>query len=535
MYHYTPRDEHRSMRRKKRLLFLGEFLAVLSWAIFVRSWGVSKRSFWMDEASIANIVLDFPWIKLLYQTEIPLAPLFAIVTKLTGNIVSPPEIGLRLLPMICGIACVPLTYFLMRTLRIPRITALVGMTLCASSPWLVIWSRELKQYEVEAFFSVLLALLVLQLRRCTMKRQQWMLIGGIQMVCLVGPWFGFGFCFPAITLSAVLMFLPPIFGHRKVVVSTGIVALCVVVGSITLLWNLSVADQASNQGLLDYMGHWFIRPTSFRSWVRGGVYGFTSTFMLLFPFFMNKGTKVFIAVFVGGAIWLFALLGLWTWPRKSRAEMVCWTIMPWLLLLAASVAQQYPFGAVRMTVFLAPSLGLAFAMGLVRFCRKLCRLVTGQTRYGVIFAMVIVLIPILYMLNIPIRNKYWANHDFRNILSVLKEKRNDSEVVVVTLNAVQPVRFYLRGEHEDFKYVPLTCGTRPMPGYNYVELADDILKDTGHQWWLLTTSFESDITRLIFMQQGRKQGYIFKLKAEAGGRIELGRAQLFAVVKRHLQ
>ena len=74
-----------------------------------------------------------------------------------------------------------------------------------------------------------------------------------------------------------------------------------------------------------------------------------------------------------------------------------------------------------------------------------------------------------------------------------------------------------------------------MPGYNYVELADDILKDTGHQWWLLTTSFESDITRLIFMQQGRKQGYIFKLKAEAGGRIELGRAQLFAVVKRHLQ
>ena len=274
---------------------------VLTWGVFVRTWGLSERSFWRDEAAVANVVLKFSYAELLTQEEVPIAPLFAVTTKLTNSLMSPPEVGLRLVSVICGIVCLPLIYLLLRTLRIARVTSLVGMTFCSSCPWLVIWSRELKHYEVEAFFAVLLALLVFRLRRCSIKRYQRMLAVGISGVCLIGPWFGYGFVFSGVSLLAVLVLLRPVFGSRKVTVITGMAGACVLLGSIGLLWSLTISSQSSNAGLLGFMGNWFIDPASFWSWARAGIYGLTSTFKLVFPFDIGS--------------WFIDAASLWPWAE----------------------------------------------------------------------------------------------------------------------------------------------------------------------------------------------------------------------------
>ncbi|MHC4865509.1 MAG: phospholipid carrier-dependent glycosyltransferase, partial [Planctomycetota bacterium] len=219
------------MQRNGQTIFWIVFGLVLAWAGFVRAWGVWGRSFWMDEAAVASAVTDHSWRELLGQTDLPIAPMFAISTKLVGSLIVPPEVGLRLLPILFGIGCVPLTYLVMRTLRVPRVTALVGTALCASSPSLVIWSREVKQYQIEAFFSVLLALLVFKLRRCSVAKRQRILAGGIIVICMFGPWFGYGLIFSAVVLLALLVLLRPVFGSRRFAVAVATAGLCAMVVS----------------------------------------------------------------------------------------------------------------------------------------------------------------------------------------------------------------------------------------------------------------------------------------------------------------
>lgn len=482
----------------------------------------------MDEAAVANAVTNHSGTELLRQTDLPLAPMFAISTKLVGSLISPPELGLRLLPILFGIGCVPLTYLVIRTLRVPRVTALVGMALCASSPSLVIWSREVKQYQIEAFFSVLLALLVFRLRRCGVAKRQRILAAGIIAICVFGPWFGYGLVFSAVTLLALLVLLRPVVGCRRIPVVVAITGLCAVAGSVVLMLHLAASGQAGDKALLDFMGQWFIDPTSLRAWARAGAYGASSTVLMILPWPVCVHSKP-VATLLGPAIWLVVLLGLWFWPRRGRTEMACWTVVPWLLLLGAAAAGRYPFGAERLMLFLAPALVASAAMGLVAFCRKCSQLMTGRNGFGVLAALIASFVPVLYMVNVPLRHQYWANHDWRTAVEVLWKERM-GEPVIVTMDAVQPVRFYCRGRDEEFKYMPVACGTRPKPGCDYRQLAQEMLREAGAKWWLLTMARSGDPTHSAVAEEARKQGYRLGLAAEAGGR-QYGKARLYAAVK----
>jgi len=105
--------------RYRRWLVWSLLLLLIAWAIFVRAWAVSERPFWVDEAWVAYAATQQSYGQLFRQTDLPMPPLFAAATKLLGSIVGPPELGLRLLPIACGIACVPLSYLILRTLRVP--------------------------------------------------------------------------------------------------------------------------------------------------------------------------------------------------------------------------------------------------------------------------------------------------------------------------------------------------------------------------------------------------------------------------------
>ncbi|HUW82305.1 MAG TPA: hypothetical protein VMZ31_05830 [Phycisphaerae bacterium] len=248
--------------------------------------------------------------------------------KATGTVVAPAEVGLRLLPVLSGVILLPWVYAIARRLRAPRTVALAGMILCSTGLMLVIWSRELRQYEVEALLSVGLALAVFHVRR--RERMGWAVVTTAVLLLLIGPWLGYGFVFPAATLALMLIVLRPIAGRRRLVLLVEITGLAVLAVSTLAVLRMAAADQAANAALSSYLGNWFVHPFVLHDWLGAGASGAMSTFMMFFP--LQRGRQLAVS----GAV---ALLGLATWPRRGRRDMVCWTLGPWVLMLLAAVAK----------------------------------------------------------------------------------------------------------------------------------------------------------------------------------------------------
>jgi len=499
--------------------------------VFLRCWAVAQRPFWMDEAWVANAAVNLSYKELFFQTQLPIPPLFGLVVKLTGTLPGPAEFSMRLVPMLSGIGCVILSYLILRTLRVPRFTSLVGMAFCASSPMLVIWSRELKQYEVEALLSMLLALLIFKIRQSRSSRAWWGCTIAAVAVCLFGPWIGYGFLFAGAALMGAMVLLRPIRGYRRGTAVVGLVGLAVLICSSFLLLRVAASQQASQQGLVDFTQRWFVDITRFRSWARAGAYGLSCSVMM-FSAFEILYRSVLNSALCGTGIWVLVLLGLWGWPVRGRKEMCFWVIGPWVLLLAASILGKYPFGSHRMMVFLAGPMVLAVSLGLVVLLRFWSALLKGRSGIGVVLALTAALLTTMSIVKVPFEDGYWVRHDFPTVLAVLGQKQDKGELVFVSLDAGPPVRYYAGKAGKDFTFLPGCAGTLAVSGYDYEKFIRESLTNTNRNCWILTTSFESGWGQKELMEVIRDEGYRVELVTEAGGDNVYGAAQLFSATLR---
>lgn len=500
------------------------FALVIIWAIYLRFWGTWNRSLWMDEAAVANMVLDNSWSGLFRQTDIPVAPLFAAGVKLTGHLIAPPEVGYRLIPIICGILCVPLAYCVMRAMRIPRAVSLAAMALCASSPWLVIWSRELKQYEVEAFTSLALALCVARLLYSN-QQTKWLgwAIAAI-ILCLVSPWFGYGFIFPAFALLLALAVICPACCPRKFTIITAIAGLALMGLSTGIMMKLLSKGQSGHEALRAFMQPWFIDITSPHSIARAFAYTSGSASLLLLPYY-NWLLNLPVSVLVGAVMWLFVIAGLCLWPKRSMKVILIWTVVSWGSMAIASMIGFYPFGAARMLVFAALPMSFGMTMGIISLFR-LMPAIAAQRAVMSKLTLLLFLIPAIYLTSLPLNNDYWVNQDFKSVLKVLQEKRTNHEGVFVTVDAVQSVRFYTRGLEAGFDFAPYTNGTRPVPGQDYDDFAREKIARYGKRCWLLNLGHSTDESGRAFREAAYRSGYMMELIFEAGGNNGTGKAQL---------
>ncbi len=495
----------------------------------MRIGGLADRPFWRDEAWVAHAATDLDWLGLLRQSEFPMPPLFALSVKLCVGLPLPPELGLRMLPFLCGVLILPLSYAVARTLRAPRTVALTGMALIASSPLLVIWSRELKQYELEAFISVLLALLVFRLRRNRGRRGRGPVAAGIVLLCAAGPWFGYGAVFPIAVLMGILIFLRPSSGSRRGSVALGLAGALALSCSTMVLVMLAAGDQAAHDALRVHAGPWFIDVTVLRDWKRAAAYAAITSTMLLAPheWFGDYATLGLAAT----SVWVIAVVGVLTWPRRWRTEFACWVFVPWGLMLVAAMCQRYPFGMPRMMVFWAPPMILAFAAGLVNLCRACSLVVRRSGGPGMVTGFAMALAPVAYMVRVPLEDRYWVSHDFPALLVQLESRRWPEERVLVTVNAVPCVRYYARGHDGAFIYFPIAAGTLPIPQYDYDAFIRRTISRMGWRWWLLTTTEVDDPLRDALFRAINRHGYQSELVGERGGPSH-GRAQLFVVTRR---
>ncbi|WBB72507.1 hypothetical protein O7602_22780 [Micromonospora sp. WMMD1128] len=140
-------------------------LVVLGAGLRIRQWAYA-RSLWSDELYVAHNLRERGYLELLrplaFSQSAP--PGWLWLERLALDSLGDGERALRLVPLLFGLALLPLVAWLGRRL-LPPLAALAALLLVAVAPFLIGYSNELKQYSAEAFCVTLLVGLALLLCR----------------------------------------------------------------------------------------------------------------------------------------------------------------------------------------------------------------------------------------------------------------------------------------------------------------------------------------------------------------------------------
>ena len=478
-------------RSGRSVLFYVFFGLILGWAGFVRLWALGERPFWADEAWVATATSQLSYKQLLIQTDMPLPPFFAATVKFFGNWINPPEFGMRLVPALCGWACVPLVYLLARILRAPRSVALAAMSLMATSNIMVRWSRELKQYQVEGLCVLLLAIFVFRLRHCDRTRRAGYL-AAIVAICILGPWLGYGFVPPAIAMGFTMMLVPPHIGSRRTAVIDATTALAALGSSTLVLHHFIAGPQAAHPALQVFTSSFFIDATKVGSWIAAAYHGLVTLCNIPIPWDWMQNLPKIEGALCGGVVVLFIGLltaaGLVGWPGRGRADLWCWMFGSWGLTVVAAIARRYPFGQPRMAVCLAIPLILTNAAGLVYLAKQSALFISGRSRPGIVLALCLTLVPITFMIQAPLHHAYSVWHNYPALLQLLRRHRTPGELLIVSALAGPCVRFYLGDGQEPVVYVPNESGPLARLDFDYDSLRQETEAAFRHHWWIVCTA-----------------------------------------------
>jgi hypothetical protein len=507
------------MRQLPGRFVVGLLGLILAWGAFERFYRLDGQPLWCDEAWAALTAADLSYGGLLTQTDVPLPPLFGVALKAAGQIPASAELTLRLLPAVCGVLLLPLTYLAVRALRMPRTIALGATGLCASSILLVTVSRQAKQYSVEAFFAVLMAWLVLEFRRRGPSERRRALFAAIVLVCLLAPWLGYGAVFPLFVLALMPGVLPrrgPMGGRRPGATVAALAALAV---SFACLWLVAARGQADHAPLVEYARRWCIEPLSLHSWLRAAGNGSVASACLFFPmewfFASTEGLQALGMWTLAGLIWVLAGMGLYCWPSSTRREMAWWLLGSWLALVIAAALGRYPFGLTRMMAFVVPPTAIAVTAGIVGLARALSLHATGRTAPALVASVWLGAVPAVYMLRVPLQYCYIPYHDFPRLLQILERERRPGEWVFVDVTAVAPVRYYAPDIPPPLWFAPVTAGAVPAAASNDPGVIDYVARRAGWRWWLLTTDGQGWQRYSDLLARIEQHGYTVKVFARA--------------------
>lgn len=528
MLEERPRAPMPNLTRKRVVVVLA---VIAVWGAFVRLWNVGARPFWRDEAWVAAALRDLSYADLLRQTDVPLPPLFAVTSKLVGQVVLPPEMGHRVPAAVWGMLVPPLVYLAARVLRAPRALALGAAGLAASSLMLVIWSRELKHYSFEGLISVLIAWLVFRARRARTRREYGLVGTAIVAVGVAAPWYAYGAVFPMLSVLPLLFWPAPRCGARRRGVWLGLAGLAALAASTLGVWAAVGRAQAAVPALANFAALWYPNPLDGQSWFHIAGYAAATTFTMFLPgdWCLPARTEqdFLVLALVVAVVWLLALLGVATWPRSGRVELACWVLGPWLIMFAAALARWYPFALPRMMQFCVPPMTLALTAGVLAVGRGASHLVVGRGAPAMLAIVLLGVLPGPYVLRQALTQCYGVFQDFPAALRALGEQRRPGELVFVDVTAAPCVRYYAPDLAPPVIAVPTAGGTLCATGVDEREVARKCATRGGRRFWVLYVGEPRGNLRCPSLDVIRKGGYRLEVRASCGGGSEsAGAAEL---------
>jgi hypothetical protein len=319
---------------------MGIFLRVYFYAI--------NRSLWLDEAMLALNIVNRSFLGLLkpldYGQGAPIG--FLLLQKAVVSFLGSSDYTLRLIPLLAGLASIPLMYSVSR--QYERGLALyISLGLFALSTRLIYYSSEMKQYSNDVLITLLLLLIV---PKCLEDKAKPHAIVALGIAGSLAIWISHPSLF---VLVGVFLTLGLAFTKRRD--SYHLLWLIGIVGvwgiDLILAYIVSLRHLATNNSLIDYWSNYFapLPPWSNFSWYYNALIR-----MLSYP----AGLPI-SAITVG-----LLILGIFSFAFR-RWQLMLVLIAPFLLTLIASALGKYPFSG-RLLLFLIPLLLLVLAEGVER-------------------------------------------------------------------------------------------------------------------------------------------------------------------------
>ena len=502
------------------------FLLTLVAAVVVRLPRIT-RGLWLDEAWVANSILEKSWHDTFYYppTVQTSPPLFLAILRGMVHVLPLADLTLRAAPFVLGIAAVAL-FALWSRRFLPVPAAAAATLLVALSPAAIVYSQEVKPYNSDVFAAVLLLLVSwLYMERPTARRYAALLL----TLAIALP------------LSYQAAFFLP-------------VAICAVLASGERTWRARLARAAllSAAGLLLeavlYVA--FVRPNavppSFYKVLprvfppHGGAADYVRFYwvqllniiaLLPVPEMQARLVEALIV-----AVMLFgALAGLLRRSQKRGLILIAFSLLPLAAVVAANLLGLYPFGNNRLNISLLPCVASCFAFSLVegwslieqllpkRFATPPPRLVT------VVLALLIVLASAAVLLRMNSRRfEMWE--DARSAIAYVRAHIAQGDLVYVHASMAEQSKLYLRiwrwGDAPvrfgDTGWPALSRGERDkrfaLTNADYAYLLKDfdrVMRDRPPRVWFLHTD-RPDHWRFV----GRNEAEIISGLLHARGYVE---------------
>jgi len=308
-----------------------------------------NRAFWRDECSLWISLARLSWSQLsgqlYYDNEAPLG--FLYVQKAILTLAGDSEYVLRLLPMLAGVAGVPLFYLLAKRLLTPRATVLaVTLFAIAFSP--IVYSAEVKPYSIELTVAIVIQLIAARaLDEGDSRTPTWTLalVGGAAL------WFSFQSLFVLAAAGATFLLRAGRDRARRWIwpaVVPGVAAMASLAGFFAVSLERMLKNQQMQSSWAIHF--WPVIPANAREvlWIPRHFYSL----------FRAPGDQPIIIAFLG--ITLFTI-GAWRFWRARDLRLGV-LVLPFILPLFASAIKAYPYHG-RHLLLALPALLILMAHG----------------------------------------------------------------------------------------------------------------------------------------------------------------------------
>jgi 4-amino-4-deoxy-L-arabinose transferase-like glycosyltransferase len=393
-------------------------------AVALRAVDLGGRDLWTDEAWVALAALNpAPGEALAAGQSTP--PLYLLTIWAAAQILGGSEAVLRSLSFLFGLGTLAAGWLLARSLA-PLPASLLALAALAFSPVMVYYSKELKQYSGDAFWAVLLFLLVERLRAAPRRPWVWAALG---LAGLVGPGFSQTLIFILPVAALVLWCSLPSDLRPRVALLGGFWLLSFAAGYFLFIRRQLDPELVAywTQDFPDFSG---LAP--FGLWLGSALYRY-------FWYFLGEW-----GVFWGPPL---ALAGVVWWRRHGQSRAVLYFLGPLLLAFAAACLHRYPFmahyGGNRLMLFSAPLLYLTVTVGGCAAFAWLWR--ARQGWLGLILA------GLLLVSLHPLENLRENLHPLANreeiqpLVAELARQVQPRDLVYVYYFAIPPFKYYYRG------------------------------------------------------------------------------------------
>jgi hypothetical protein len=466
--HLAPSDTTRSRIRT----YLDEGVLVL----FILSIGIrlmafaSNRSLWIDEAMLAENILNRSWEGLLTPLDYyQIAPIgFLWTVKAITLALGPSEFALRLLPLCAGVLSCWMLYRLTHKI-LPHWVFLLLMGLFGVCEPLIYYAQELKQYASDVF----LTLWVFYLGRPLLthrfsKMKYWRLLA----VLCFGSWFSHAMLIVGLGILLLLMLQMLILSPSKeksgdkdhwYPIPQMILGLVLFLANFTLeyQWLLaplhrSAAHQEIWHQVWDQQLQAFMPLPWEPQWI---------PWLWHNLFSVMKHPVGLRLSFIPGVLFLLGIIGTWAAPHFNKSPsssnaydfrpLAALALSPLVIALVASGAHLYPFLG-RMLLFLVPTFLFMICLGayyllialplILQQLRKLKKLEWSDKdlkRYWLFAPIIFSLVLVIGMIHAPKKLIAPTHEEMKPVLETLAQKVQPGDALYVYYGAQPSFQYYI--------------------------------------------------------------------------------------------